>query len=53
MIYRPGSGRVAARLPARSGHWNSPVPGGGRIALPEGNANDHAGDGTLSLYSLG
>jgi hypothetical protein len=50
VVYRPGSGKVLARLPAGSGHWNSPVPGGGRLALPEGNANDHATDGTLSLY---
>jgi outer membrane protein assembly factor BamB len=53
VVYRPGSGAVVARLPAGAGHWNSPVPGGGRIALPEGNANDHRRDGTLNLYSVG
>jgi outer membrane protein assembly factor BamB len=52
VVYRAGSGRVVARLSAGSGHWNSPVIGGGRIALPEGNANDHSGAGTISLYSL-
>ena len=52
VIYRPGSGSVVAKLPAGAGHWNSPVPGGGRIAVPEGNANDHRRDGQLSLYSL-
>jgi outer membrane protein assembly factor BamB len=50
VVYRPGSGRVVARLPAGAGHWNSPVIGGGRIALPEGNANEHRTSGTLSLY---
>jgi hypothetical protein len=52
VLRRPGSGRRVARLPAGPGHWNSPVIGGGRIALPEGNANDHRTDGRLSLYVL-
>jgi PQQ-like domain len=52
VVRRPGSGRVVARLPAGSGHWSSPVLGGGRIALPEGNANDHRTSGQLSLYAL-
>lgn len=50
VAYSPGSGRVLARLAAGGGHWNSPVPGGGVIALPEGNANDHRRNGQLSLY---
>ena len=53
VIYRAGSGRVVARLPAAGGHWQSPVPGGSRIALPEGDANDHRTSGELSLYGLG
>jgi hypothetical protein len=53
VVYRPGSGRVVARLDAGDGHWNSPVIGGGRIALPEGNANDHRQSGTLNLYTRG
>jgi outer membrane protein assembly factor BamB len=48
--YRPSTGKRLARLPAGAGHWNSPVPGGGRLALPEGNANDHRRDGVLNLY---
>jgi hypothetical protein len=52
VVRRPGSGRVVARLPAGSGHWGSPVVGGGRIALPEGDANDHRTSGQLSLYAL-
>jgi hypothetical protein len=50
VVYRAGSGRVVARLPAGGGHWNSPVIGGGRIALPEGDANAHSTTGTLSIY---
>jgi outer membrane protein assembly factor BamB len=50
VVYRPLTGRRVASLPAGSGHWNSPVPGFGVIALPEGNANDHRTSGTLNLY---
>jgi hypothetical protein len=50
VVYRPSSGKVVARLPAGPGHWSSPVPGGGTIALPEGDANDHLKDGVLSLF---
>ena len=50
-VYRPGSGRRLATLPAGSGHWNSPVLGDGRIALPEGDANDHSRNGILDIYS--
>ena len=53
VVYRPGSGRVVARLDTASGHWNSPIVGGGRILVPEGNANDHRSSGTLSLYTRG
>jgi len=49
-VYRASSGRRLATLPAGGGHWNSPVPGGGALALPEGNANDHRRDGVLNLY---
>lgn len=53
-VYRPQSGTRIAHLPAGSGHWNSPAPGLGVVALPEGSANDHdAGHGTLSLYRRG
>ncbi len=51
-VYRPGSGRPLATLPAGPGHWNSPVVADGRIALPEGNANDHRLDGVLDVWSL-
>jgi hypothetical protein len=50
-VYVPRTGRLLAHLPAGAGHWNSPAPGNGVIALPEGSANDHAATGTLDLYS--
>ena len=52
VIYNPLNGHQIARLQAGSGHWNAPVLGAGRIALPEGNANDDATNGTLNLYTL-
>jgi outer membrane protein assembly factor BamB len=52
VVRRPASGRVIARLPAGAGHWNSPIVGGGVIALPEGDGNDQSTSGTLNLYRL-
>jgi outer membrane protein assembly factor BamB len=51
-VYLPRSGRRVARLPAGPGHWNSPVVADGRIALPEGNANEHGTSGLLDIYRL-
>jgi hypothetical protein len=52
-VYVPGSGRELATLPAGAGHWNSPVVAGGRIVLPEGDANEHLGEGVLDVWTLG
>jgi hypothetical protein len=49
-VYRPGSGKKVAHLTTASAHWQSPVVGGGRLLVAEGNANDHAKSGTLSLF---
>jgi outer membrane protein assembly factor BamB len=51
-IYRPSSGAVVASLPAGDGHWQSPIVVDGRVALPEGNANDHRTSGVLNVYRL-
>ena len=51
-ILRPTSGAVVATLRAGSGHWNSPIVVAGRVALPEGNANDHTTTGVLNIYRL-
>ena len=51
-VYAPGSGRQLASLVAGAGHWNSPIVVAGRIALPEGNANDHRTSGLLDIWRL-
>src|SRR5439155_5235055 len=51
-VYRPTTGALVARLPAGAGHWNSPIVTDGRIALPEGSANDHSLSGVLDIYRL-
>jgi hypothetical protein len=51
-VYDPESGHRVANLSAGSGHWSSPIVIDGRIALPEGNSNDHRTDGILNIYSL-
>jgi PQQ-like domain len=52
-VYVPASGRLVTTLDAGSGHWNSPIVVDGRVALPEGNANDHATTGVLDIWTVG
>jgi putative pyrroloquinoline-quinone binding quinoprotein len=49
-VLRPTTGAFVASLPAGGGHWNSPIVTDGRIALPEGNANDHRTSGVLDIW---
>jgi outer membrane protein assembly factor BamB len=49
-VLRPKTGSLVATLPAGGGHWNSPIVTDGRIALPEGNANDHRTTGVLDIW---
>lgn len=49
-VYVPGTGKRVATLEAGRGHWNSPIVVDGRVALPEGNANDHATSGVLDIW---
>jgi hypothetical protein len=49
-VYRSSSSTPVATLPAGSGHWNSAIAIDGRIALPEGNANDHSTHGILDIW---
>jgi hypothetical protein len=51
-VYEPTHLVLLASLPAAVGHWNSPIVVGGRIILPEGNANDHATSGTVDVFHL-
>jgi hypothetical protein len=50
-VYRPLSGLRVATLLAGPGHWNSPIVVDGRIALPEGDANNHETSGVLNIWS--
>jgi hypothetical protein len=50
-VYAATSGHQVASLPFGSElHWQSPIVADGRIALAEGNANDHATTGVLDIY---
>lgn len=51
-IYEPAKGNQVANLGTGSGHWNSPIVADRRIALPEGNANEHASSGVLDIWSI-
>ena len=51
-VYVPASGRLVATLEAGGGHWNSPIVVDGRVALPEGNANEHRLSGVLDIWHL-
>jgi outer membrane protein assembly factor BamB len=51
-VYSPANGRKIATLPSGTGHWQSPIVTDGRVALPEGDANDHKQSGVLGIYRL-
>jgi outer membrane protein assembly factor BamB len=51
-VYRPASPNPIAKLPGAPGHWNSPIVVDGHVIEPEGDANDHAGSGTIDLFSV-
>jgi hypothetical protein len=51
-VYVPTSGRRVATLPSGDVHWQSPIVADGRVAVPEGNANEHATRGVLDIYRL-
>ncbi len=52
LVYNPATGEQVANLATGPGHWNSPIIVDGRIALPEGNANDHATSGILDIWRI-
>ena len=51
-VYVASTGRRLTTLDCAGGHWNSPIVADGRVALPEGNANDHATTGVLDIWRL-
>jgi outer membrane protein assembly factor BamB len=51
-VYDPEKGNQIAELECGHGHWNTPIVVDGRIALPEGNANQPSTTGVLDIWSL-
>jgi hypothetical protein len=51
-VYDPAPGTQIANLESGSGHWNSPIAVDGKIALPEGDANERATTGVLDIWTL-
>jgi outer membrane protein assembly factor BamB len=51
-VYDPATGKRIAELKCGRGHWNSPIVADGRIALPEGNANQRDTSGVLDIWSV-
>ena len=51
-VRRPTDGAEVATLPSGPGHWSSPIVTDGRIALPEGDANEHRTSGVLDIYRV-
>ena len=49
-VYTPATGSLLTTLQAGPGHWNSPIVVDGRVALPEGNSNDHKTSGVLDIW---
>jgi hypothetical protein len=51
-VYEPGSPKPIAKLPGAPGHWNSPIVVDSHVIEPEGDANDHSGEGTIDILKL-
>jgi outer membrane protein assembly factor BamB len=51
-VYDAESGKQLARFAVGQGHWNSPIVVDGKIAIPEGNANDHRTSGVFNIFRL-
>jgi hypothetical protein len=51
-VYVPTSGKQVATLASGGVHWQSPIVADGRVAIAEGNANDHATTGVLDIFRL-
>jgi outer membrane protein assembly factor BamB len=50
-VYVPTSGRRVAQLPSGDLHWQSPIVADGRVAVAEGNANNHVTTGYFDIYA--
>ncbi len=49
-VYAPATGKLLTTLQSGGGHWNSPIVVDGRVALAEGNANNHSTSGVLDIW---
>lgn len=49
-VYAASNGRRVAALPLGAVHWQSPIVADGRIAVAEGDANNHRTSGVLDIY---
>src|SRR5581483_7813700 len=53
VVYVPTTGRELVALPTGDIHWQSPIVADGRVAIAEGDANQHATSGVLDIFRLG
>ena len=51
-VYAPTTGRRLATFPVGGSHWNSPIVTDGRVAVGEGDANEHRTTGALDIFRL-
>ena len=51
-VYAPTTGKQLASFRVGGSHWNSPIVTDGRVAVPEGSANDHSSRGALDIFRL-
>jgi outer membrane protein assembly factor BamB len=51
-VYAPTTGKLLASFGVGSAHWNSPIITDGRVAVPEGDANNHSTQGALDIFRL-
>jgi hypothetical protein len=51
-VYAPTTGKLLASFRVGGSHWNSPIVTDGRVAVPEGDANDHSTRGALDIFRL-
>jgi outer membrane protein assembly factor BamB len=49
-VYGAATGHLVTSLSIGETHWQSPIVGDGRIAVGEGNANEHATSGVLDIF---
>ena len=52
-VYAPTTGKLLVSFGGLgTAHWSSPIVTDGRVAVPEGSANDHRTSGVLDIFRL-